>query len=344
MKKIAITGGGTGWHIFPILALYQSLKNENNIECVWFWDEEWLEADIAFEHNIAFEHIPSGKIRRYFDIKNFFEPLKNLTGIVFAMYYIIKYKIDIIFSKGGFVSLPVCIAGFLLGKKIYIHESDTQAGLANSIISKIATKVFYTFPNEKIDEVKHITTGQILNQDLLSKIDKVGSLEENEKLEVLVIAGSQGSTIIFENLKTILNNLIDIHFTIILWEKNLHFRSEFEKFSNVTLHDFVTQADLWEIYKKTDIALSRGGATSLWELYYFGVHTIIIPLLTSAQNHQVHNASYFNENFGSDVLDENNRLNLEMFRLLNKYKNLRKQWLNLKNFSYAIDKIKSEIL
>ncbi|MGE4444101.1 MAG: glycosyltransferase [Candidatus Altimarinota bacterium] len=343
MKNIALTGGGTGGHIFPLLAIYNYLKNDSSLNFVWFGDEDGLENEVALKNNIKFEHIPSGKIRRYFDVRNFFEPLKNFSGIFWGIYFIFKYKIDIVFSKGGFVGLPLCLAGALLRKKVYIHESDTNGGLANKIISRFATKVFYTFPNEKIDGEKHILIGQILNPELLNNVDKVGELEENEELEVLVIAGSQGSTTIFESIKSILNNLIDVNFTIILGEKNLHFRNDFEKYNNVTLHDFVTQEQLGEIYQNTDIAISRAGATTLWELYFFGIHTLIVPLEGSAQNHQETNAQYFHDTFGSDVLQESEKLNLDIFRLLNKYKDLRKSGLNMKNFFYSLEKIKEEM-
>lgn len=344
MKNIALTGWWTGGHIFPLVSLYQYMKNDPNIQFRWFWDEEWLEAEICEQQWIEFTHIPSWKLRRYFDIRNFFEPLKNITWFFFWIYYILTYKIDIIFSKGWYVSLPFCLAGYILGKKIFIHESDTVWGLTNKIIGKLAHKIFYTFGNDQIDGEKHILIWQIVNPELLLNIDKVGELEENENLEVLVIAGSQGSTTIFENLKTILNNLIDIKFTIILWDKNLHFRNTFSQFSNVTIYDFVSQKQLWEIYKKTDIAITRAGATTLWELYFFGIHSIIIPLDGSAQNHQVINAQYFQKHFWSDVLFESWKLNLEIFRLLNKYKDLRKTGLNMKNFSYALEKIRSEII
>jgi UDP-N-acetylglucosamine--N-acetylmuramyl-(pentapeptide) pyrophosphoryl-undecaprenol N-acetylglucosamine transferase len=343
MKKIALTGWWTWWHIFPLVALYNSLKDDKNLSFIWFGEQDWLEEEIAWQNDIPFKHIPAGKLRRYFDIRNIYEPFKNISWIIWWVYYLLFYKIDIIFSKWWYVSLPLCIAGFILRKKIYIHESDTVCWLANKLIWKIATKVFYTFPNANIDGQKHICVWQILNQELLSNIDQTKNGKENEKLEVLVIAGSQWSTIIFENLKMILDNLIDIHFTIILWEKNLHFRADFEKFKNVTIHDFVSQKKMWEIYKKTDIAISRAGSTSLWELYFFWIHAIIIPLLWSAQNHQFYNAKYFRENFWSNIVKEWEDLSLEIFRILTKYKDLRKNGLNLEGFSYACDQIKKEI-
>lgn len=342
-KNIALTWGWTWWHIFPLLAIYNFLKNDKELNFYWFWNEWWLEEEIAIKNDINFIDIPSWKIRRYFDFRNFYEPLKNITWIFFWIFYILRYRIDIIISKWWFVSLPLCIAWYLLWKKIYIHESDTVSGLSNKIISKIATKIFYTFPNELIDWKKHILTWQILNPELLNIVKKNEEIQENEKLEVLVIAWSQWSNEIFENLKSILNNLIDINFNIILWEKNLHFKNDFSKYSNVKTYDFVSQEQMWELMKKRDIAISRWWATTLWELYFFGVHTIIIPLSNSAQNHQQLNWEYFNKNFWSDLIWNDKEINIEIYRLLTKYKDLRKNSLNLDNFYYALNKIKKEI-
>lgn len=344
MKKIALTWWWTGGHVIPLLSIYNYLKTDKNLDFVWFWDENSLEEKIALENNIKFVYIPSWKIRRYFDVRNFYEPLKNLSWIFFGIFHLIQNKIDIIVSKWWFVSLPLCIAWFLLRKKIYIHESDKVSWLANKIISKFATKVFYTFDNDILDDKKHILSWQILNPELLNKINSYEELEENENLEVLVIAWSQWSKRIFENLKIILNDLKEVNFTIILWDKNQNFRNEFEKFENVEIYDFINQEDLGEIYKRTDIAITRAWATTLWELYFFGIHSIIIPLEWSASNHQEENANYFKENFWSDIILENQNVNLELFRLLRKYIELRKDRLNLKHFFYALEKIKKEIL
>jgi UDP-N-acetylglucosamine--N-acetylmuramyl-(pentapeptide) pyrophosphoryl-undecaprenol N-acetylglucosamine transferase len=349
-KTIALTGGGTGGHVFPLLSLYKYFKEEDNFNFVWVWEQDWLEDEIATKEGIDFYDIPAGKIRRYFDWKNFYEPLKNLTGIFFGIYYILKHDIDIVFSKWGYVSLPLCIAAFILRKDIYIHESDVVWWVANRVISKIATKVFYSFENkktykddDKIEEKrKHIFTWQILNPELLDYITNL-EVKENDKLEVLVIAGSQWSTTIFENILKIIPDLGDINITVILWEKNLHFKEQFQKHFQVTVHDFIDQKTLWKIYKKTDIAITRAGATTLWELNNFGIHSIIIPLKNSASNHQQINAEYFNENFGSNVLDEDSNLSLESFRLLQQYKALRKNGLNLSKFFSSLQTISSTI-
>lgn len=344
-KTIALTGGATGGHVFPLLSVYNYFKEEDKYNFIWVWEEDSLEDEIATKHEIPFYDIPAGKIRRYFDIKNFYEPLKNLTGIFFWIYYILKHNIDIVFSKWGYVSLPLCIAAYILRKDIYIHESDVVWWVANRLISKMATKVFYSFDNKKTlkhadrwDKAKHISVGQILNPELLDYITSL-EVKENEKLEVLVIAGSQGSTTIFENLIKILPDLWDINLTVILWEKNLHFKEQFQKHFQVTVHDFVDQKTLGKIYKKTDIAITRAWATTLWELNNFGIHSIIVPLKNSAANHQQSNADYFAEAFGSNVLDEDNNLSLELFRLIQQYKELRKSGLNLNDFFKPLQKI-----
>lgn len=350
MKKrkttIALTWWATWWHIFPLLSTYNYLKENENLKFIWVWEEEWLEFDIAMENNIKFLDIPAGKFRRYFDWRNFFEPLKNITWIFFALYFIIRYRIDVIFSKWWYVAVPLCIAGFLLWKKIYIHESDTVPGLANKIISKVATKVFYTFPNEKtLDKTnqKHIFTGQILNPEIIEWLENL-NLDENMYLNVIVIAWSQGSTRIFENLVKILPKLSFVDFTIILWEKNKHFRKDFIRYDNVRCFDFISQKELWKILKQTDIAITRAWATTLWELTSFWIHSIIVPLTESAWNHQQKNAEFFKEKYWSDIILEDENLDENIFRKLDKYKNLRKNWLNLKDFFKPLQIIENEVL
>lgn len=350
-KNIAFTWGATGGHVFPIVSLYNYLKDNEadsgkKYNFFWFGEEDGLEEDIATKYKIPFFDIPCGKVRRYFDIRNFYEPLKNLTGIFFGIHYLLKHKIDLVFSKGGYVSLPLCIAAWILRRDIYIHESDTTGWMANKLIAKVATKVFYSFPNDRTraNELKengpqkHIHVGQILNPELLDYIESVDVIE-NENLEIMVIAGSQGSTTIFEALLDILPQLDHIKFHVVLWEKNKHFRDAFKKFPNVLAHDFITQKRLWKILKNVDIAITRAGATTLWELNVFGIHSIIIPLSSSAGNHQQSNGEYFHKEFGSDVLDENMELQTQILWKLQAYQDLRKQGLNLKGFFKPLKKI-----
>ncbi len=343
MKVIALTWWWTWGHIYPLLSLYNYLKEDKNLSFVWVWEQDSLEEEEAIRNKIPFEDISAWKIRRYFDLRNFYEPLKNISWIIQWIQLIKKHKIDIIFSKWWYVSLPLCIAAKILWKKIYVHESDMTTWVSNNVVWNLATKIFYTFPNKIINWKRHILTWQILNPELIDYIDDLETIE-NLKLSVLIIAWSQWSTRIFENMLKILPDLQDINFHIILWEKNMHYREKFKEFKNVVAHDYVTQKRLWKIYKTVDIAITRAWATSLWELNSFWIHSIIIPLKESANNHQVENAKYFLEKFGSDIVYEENNMELEIFRLIQKYKSLRKVWLNLDHFFDPLKKIKEEIL
>lgn len=343
MTTIALTWGWTWGHIYPLLSLYNYLKEDKDLSFIWVWEQDSLEEEEAIRNKIPFEDISAWKIRRYFDLRNFYEPLKNLSWIIQWIQLIKKHKIDIIFSKWWYVSLPLCIAAKILGKKIYVHESDMTTWVSNNLVWNLATKIFYTFPNKKINWKRHILTWQILNPELIDYIDNLETIE-NLKLSVLIIAWSQWSTRIFESMLKILPDLQDINFHIILWEKNMHYREKFKEFKNVVAHDYVTQKRLWKIYKTVDIAITRAWATSLWELNSFWIHSIIIPLKESANNHQIENAKYFMEKFGSDIVYEENNMELEIFRLIQKYKYLRKVWLNLDKFFDPLKKIKEEIL
>ena len=339
-KTIALAWGGTGGHVFPLVSVYNYLKTDYNF--IWFWEIWGLEEEIANKYWIEFHDISAGKIRRYFDFRNFFEPLKNLTWIVEALYYIKKYNIDYIFSKWWYVSIPMAIWAKIMGKKLFVHESDIVSGLSNRIVEKFANKVFYSFPNPKIDSIKHIYSGQILNWELLDNIKDL-TLKDNLKLKVFITWWSQWAKSIFEAVLKVLPNLSFVDFTVILWEKNLSFKDKFDKFTNVKVYDFVSQAELWVILKQTDIAITRAWATSLWEQNVFWVHSIIIPLKNSANNHQQLNWEYFKRNFESDLLEDNEKLWDKILEKLTKYKDLRKARLNLDNFFKPLKIIKANL-
>ncbi len=342
-KTIALTGGWTGWHVVPLAAVYNFLKEEWKYNFIWVWEQDSLEEEMARTHKIRFYDISAGKIRRYFSFKNFYEPLKNLTGLFQWFALISKHKVDIVFSKGWYVSLPLCIAAWIRRKDIYIHESDVKNGLANRLIAKMATKVFYTFENPLTIEnhPKHILSGQILNPELIDYLKNL-EVEQNEKLTVMVMAGSQGSTRIFENLLKVLPHVPEMVFHIVLWDKNMHFRDKFKAFPNTLVHDVITQKRLGKILKNVDIAITRWGATSLWELTAFGIHSMIIPI-TIAWDHQLHNAEYFGQRYGSDVLDERENLDEQLLKKLMAYATLRKSGLNLNNFFEPLQTIKDHI-
>jgi UDP-N-acetylglucosamine:LPS N-acetylglucosamine transferase len=180
-----------------------------------------------------------------------------------------------------------------------------------------------------------------MNPEMLDSVRSL-SKEENEQLNILVIGGSQWAEKIFENLIKILPDCGDIIFHVILWtNENQKIKKSLLKHTNVKTYGFIPHSELAHLYILCDIAITRWSST-LWELFYFGVHSIIVPL-RAAWNHQFKNAEYFNKNYWSDILDEDANLNLELFRKLQLYKSLRKRDLNLEWFLDGVKKIQEEI-
>lgn len=325
-KTIALAWWWTWGHTFPLLWLSNYLWDDYN--AIWFWEEDSLEEKTAFENSIEFKSIKAWKIRRDFSFKNAFEPLKNIVWFFQSFFYLFHYNVDIIFSKWWYVSLPVCLAWKVLWKKIFVHESDMSLGLANKIVSKFADKVFYSFDNENIDNEKHILSWQIINPELFYGIT-TKEIWENDRMKCLVTWWSQWSQNIFEALLDVLWNLNDIDFNIVVWTLNDNYYDKFKDFPNVKVYHTATQSEMREIYRETDISITRWWATSLWEMYFFGIHSIIVPLSSETRGDQIENADYFKDKFWSDILEDNSELSLEIFRKLSKYKALRKKGLNL---------------
>ena len=160
MKKIVLTGGGSAGHVTPNIALVPKLR-ELGYDILYIGSKKGIEKELIQKENIEFKSISSGKLRRYFDIKNFTDPFRVIKGLFDARKILKKYKPDVVFSKGGFVTVPVVIAAHMLKIPVVIHESDISPGLANKISSKYAKKICYNFPETlgHISKDKAVLTG-----------------------------------------------------------------------------------------------------------------------------------------------------------------------------------------
>ena len=168
MKKIILTGGGTAGHVTPNIALLPKLK-EKGFEISYIGSYEGIEKNLVEEAGVTYQGISSGKLRRYFDWKNFTDPFRVLKGYQQAKAYMKKVKPDVVFSKGGFVSVPVVMAAGKLGIPAVIHESDLTPGLANKLAIPHATKVCCNFPEtmKYLPEGKALLTGSPIREELL---------------------------------------------------------------------------------------------------------------------------------------------------------------------------------
>jgi UDP-N-acetylglucosamine--N-acetylmuramyl-(pentapeptide) pyrophosphoryl-undecaprenol N-acetylglucosamine transferase len=217
-----------------------------------------------------------------------------------ALWWLVWNRIDVVFCKGWYVSLPVVLMGWLLRKKIYLHESDTKPGIANRICSKFATKIFtgfsWVFPG------KEIVVGQILDDDLLEGV--VDWKEKSEKTNILISWWSQWAESVYKVLKSILSSKAYPHtfFHVILGTKNHHLQMLFSGLHHIKTYDFVDQKKMGELLALSDVAITRWGTTSLAEQHIFWLKKIIIPLPRT--HDQMSNALYYKNMFNDIVVDQ----------------------------------------
>lgn len=314
--KIILTGGGTGGHIFPLISVIREIKKDNpNVDVFYLGPKDDF-AKTAFEsEKIPVFLIPSGKIRRYFNIKsiiqNFHDIFINIPlGFFKSLGLIKKIKPDLIFSKGGYGSIPIILAGSFMGIPIYLHESDSVAGITNKIAAFFAKKIFVSFPADKVKNLpiqKLVFTGNPIRKTLISgnleKAKEYFSLECSKPI-LLVLGGSQGSTrvntIILENLDYLLEKFEIIHQTgrvdynriIGLQKAGYH------------IYDFLSEEAMANALFCCSLVISRSGSGSISEISANGKPSILIPLPESAQNHQAYNATIYEQSGACIVISE----------------------------------------
>ncbi|ENZ02303.1 undecaprenyldiphospho-muramoylpentapeptide beta-N-acetylglucosaminyltransferase [Clostridium thermobutyricum] len=306
--KIIMTGGGTAGHVTPNLALVPALK-ELDFEIKYIGSKDGMEKDIIKKEGIPYYGISSGKLRRYFDIKNFTDPFKVAKGVAQALRILGKEKPDIIFSKGGFVTVPVVIAASIKKIPVIAHESDMTPGLANKLASPFCDKLCVTF-RESLKHVKNnkgILTGSPIRREILkgSKIlGKEACGFKDDKDIILAMGGSLGAKVINdgirENLQELLkdNNIIHICGKGNL-DKNLEGINGYKQFEYV-------REELPNLMQAADYIISRAGANSIFEFLALRKPTLLIPLSRNqSRGDQILNANSFKkEGFALAVEEE----------------------------------------
>ncbi len=310
--RIAFAGWGSWWHVFPVQSLIKYINKKHPWEhrLFRFWEKDWLEEKCCknltkHSSNITFVRIISGKRRREKELKalwkNLLDLWKLIIGSKIAFFWLLWNRIDVIFCKWWYVSLPVVIAWWVLRKRIYLHESDTKPGIANRICSKFATTIFTGFP--WVFPGKEVVVGQILDDDLL--IDVVKHQEtEQKKTNVLVTWWSQWAESVYKILKDILSSSAypNTYFHIILGTKNHHLQMLFSGLQHTKTYDFVDQSKMGELLSLCDVAITRGGTTSLAEQHIFGLKKIIIPIPRT--HDQMSNALYYQKKHHDILIDQ----------------------------------------
>lgn len=317
--RIVLTGGGTGGHLFPLAAVAEKIKEKKfDTEFLFVGPNGGMENEIMQKYGIPLKNVKAGKMRRYFSLMNFIDFFKVIIGIFQSLWILLKYMPDVIFSKGGYASFPVVLAGWIYRIPILIHDSDATPGLANSVLGKFADRVAVSYPEAEREFAAEqvVLTGNPVREDILrgdaQKARELFNLSP-EKKTIFVWGGSQGAKIINEKIVDILPELIKkyqiIHQT---GENNLeetrHRAGELGvKAGHEGYYPVAFIGDeLSDILAVSDLVISRAGANSISEIAAIGKPAIIIPIEKAANNHQRMNAYSVARLGGCIVLEENN--------------------------------------
>lgn len=334
--KIIMTGGGSAGHVTPNLALIPKLK-ELDYEVQYIGTKDGIERGIIKEENIKYHMISSGKLRRYFDLKNFTDPFKVIKGIFQCILIMRKEKPNIVFSKGGFVSVPVVMAAHFCRIPVIAHESDITPGLANRIAAPYCDKVCVTFP-ESINNIKGdkaVLTGTPIRQALL-KGNRSEGLKicgfKGEKPVVLIIGGSLGSKVINDEVRVILKDLLKTYDVIHICGKN-NIDNSLLKLNGYKQFDYVSD-ELPHLMHAADIAISRAGANTIFELLALKKPNILIPLSKkSSRGDQILNAASFEKSGYSVVIQEEDLKADFLQNKINELYNNKKKYVDKMNSS-----------
>lgn len=320
MLRIVLTGGGTGGHIFPLIAVVEKIREQNrDVNFLYLGSGGEMETRAMAENSIAVKRIMSGKMRRYFSLLNFFDFFKLPIGMIQSLWHLFWYMPDVIFSKGGYVSVPVAFAAWIYMIPILTHESDAMPGLANRIIGKLSQRIAISYPSTKkyFPADKILLTGNPVREDI-NKGDKNAFIEKFKLTEsrpiILVLGGSQGAQNINIAVTTVLNELLKLA-QIIHQTGEEKYTQTIKMARAVGIKEgrdgyhpipFLDSTDMRNALSAADIIISRAGANSISEIAANGKPAIFIPLPTAANNHQGMNAYFITEKGGAIVLEESN--------------------------------------
>ena len=307
MKRIILTGGGTAGHVTPNIALLPRLK-ELGYDIQYIGSYNGMEKGLIEPLGIPYHGISSGKLRRYFSLQNFTDPFRVLKGFGKAKKLIKELQPDVIFSKGGFVTVPVVMAGKKCKVPTIIHESDMTPGLANKISIPAATKICCNFPEtlEHLPKEKAVFTGSPIRQELLTgNADaalKFCGLSAGKPV-ILIIGGSLGSVVVNNAVREILPDLLKDFHVIHLCGKG-KVDDSLKSLEGYVQFEYI-KSELKDLFSLADVVISRAGANAICELLALHKPNLLIPLSANAsRGDQILNARSFERQGFSKVLEE----------------------------------------
>lgn len=343
MKKIVLTGGGTAGHVTPNIALIPELQKEG-YEVSYIGSHDGMERKLIECLGIDYVGISSGKLRRYFSLRNFTDPFRVIKGFGEAVSALKRIKPNVIFSKGGFVTVPVVFAAKRLGIPVIIHESDISPGLANKLCIPASKFVCANFPEalNYLPKEKAVLTGTPIRKELFLGNREKG-LEfcgfSGNKPVLLVIGGSLGALAVNKVLRKILPELNGKFDVIHICGKGKT-EEELNGTEGYVQFEYVG-SELRDIFAASDIALSRAGANAICELLALRLPNLLIPLpAASSRGDQILNAESFKKQGFSEVLMEENLTEVTLLKNINDLYNNREKYIEKMKQSSQADSIK----
>ncbi len=309
-KKIVLTGGGTAGHCYPNLALVPTLQGRG-YDITYIGSYDGIEKKIVESAGIRYYGIATGKLRRYFDLKNFTDPFRVIKGYVEARRILKVLYPDVVFSKGGFVSVPVVKAAASLKIPVVIHESDMTPGLANKLSYGSAKKICCSFKDtlSLLPEDKGVFTGSPIRSSLLNgsleKAKAFVNMRDDGHPYLMVIGGSLGAQNVNEAIRSALPMLTERFNVIHLCGKG-KLDPTLNRCSGYMQYEYISD-ELADIYALADIVVSRAGSNAIFELLALKKPNLLIPLSTAgSRGDQILNARAFEKSGYSRVLPEEN--------------------------------------
>lgn len=320
MKRVVFTGGGTGGHVYPALAVHQALPEPVRRSVHWIGSRSGIEGDIVRSSGIPFHGIPAGKLRRYLDIQNFLDIFRVVAGILAARRVLKCLGAGIVFSKGGFVAVPVVVAARTLGIPVVIHESDSDPGLATRLTAPLAARICLPYGDMQgsfpgMVRRRIVVTGNPVRQEFFhpSLVDALAAvgLRDSRAPVVLVTGGSLGAQQLNEFVR---DHIVALTEYCVVVHQTGRATPEIIRETERIVTDAARQeryvaAPAWgeeyaPLLHRADLVVCRAGAGTIWELAVTGTPAVLVPLNAGAsRGDQIRNARRYARNGAALVVD-----------------------------------------
>ena len=342
MKRIVLTGGGTAGHVTPNMALIPILKKKG-YDIHYIGSHDGIEKKLIEELDIPYHSISTGKLRRYFSVENFKDPFRVVKGLSEAKKLLKELKPNIVFSKGGFVSVPVALAAKSRKIPCIIHESDMTPGLANKIALPSAAKICCNFPETlaKLPKGKAVVTGTPIRQELFQG-DAAAAMAlcgfKEVRPTLLIIGGSTGSVRVNEAIWACLKEITAKYNVIHLCGKEKT-NPKYDNIPNYVQYEYVKQ-ELANLLALADVVVSRAGANAICELLALRKPSVLIPLsLEASRGDQILNAKSFHKSGYAKLLMEEDISNSSLLEAINQVYDNRDNYIKAMELSTKTDSI-----